>query len=80
MYIKNEDFNYLKNLLDTLDEAGKKRFMGALLKTGSERVGEEVKKIKVVDEGIFDKQGVERNEFITRTMIKKAYRQVKEGK
>jgi len=80
MYIKNEDFGYLKGLLDTLDEGGKKRLMGTLLKTGSERVGEEVEKIKVVGDEIYDQRGVDQKEFITRTMIKKAYKLAKGGK
>lgn len=80
MYIKNEDFEYLKNLQNGLSEDAKKIFMSALLKTGGERVGEEVKKIKVVGDEIYDQRGVDQKEFITRTMIKKAYKQVKEGK
>lgn len=80
MYIKNEDFDYLKNLLNGLNEEVKKKFMSTLLKTGSERVGEEMKRIKVVGEDISDRQVIDQKEFITRTMIKKAYKQAKEGR
>lgn len=80
MYIKNEDFDYLKNLLNGLNEEVKKKFMSTLLKTGNERVGEEMKKIKVVGEDISDRQVIDQKEFITRTMIKKVYREAKEGR
>jgi len=80
MYIKKEDFSYFEGLCKSLDEAKRKRFLEVLLKEGSKRSGEDIiSKIKIVGEEIFDVQGIEPGEFITRTMIKKAYKTAKEG-
>lgn len=79
MYIKKEDFNYLEGLCKGLDEAKRKRLLGILIKEGSRRSGEDVSKIKIIGDEIFDVQGIDPSEMITRTMIKKAYREVKEG-
>jgi len=79
MYIKNEDFSYLESLYKTLDEQKQKRFILALTKASGARSGEEaISKIQVVGDEIFDKRGTEAKEFITRTMIKKAYKAAKE--
>lgn len=80
MFIKKEDFAYLENLNKGLDEAGKKRFMEILRKSAASRAGEEVKKIQVVDDDIFDILAIEPVQFVTRTMIKKAYKTAKEAK
>jgi len=80
MYIKKEDFSYLEGLSKTLDEQKQKIFVTALTKAAGTRSGEEViKRIHVVGDEIFDEMGIDPKEFITRTMIKKAYRAVKEG-
>ena len=80
MYIKKKDFSYFEGLYKSLDETKRKRFLELLLKEGSKRSGEEtISKIKVVGDEIFDVQGIEPGEFITRTMIKKAYKTAKEG-
>jgi hypothetical protein len=78
MYIKKEDFNYFEGLYKSLDEAKRKRFLEVLLKASSKRVGTDITKIQVVGDEIFDERGIEPNEFITRTMIKKAYKATKE--
>lgn len=80
MYIKKEDFGYFEGLYKSLDEAKRKRFLELLLKEGSKRVGEDISKIQVVDDSIYDERGIEAGEFITRTMIKKAYKESKEEK
>ena len=80
MYIKKEDFGYLESLYKTFDDKKKKIFMAALLKATSVRSGEDViKKIEVVGDEIFDVRGIDPKEFITRTMIKKAYKAAKES-
>lgn len=79
MYIMKDDFNYLEGLHKSLDEAAKKKFMDALLKNANKRAGEEIGKINVVDDSIFDRKGIEPHEIITRTMIKKAYKEAKGG-
>ena len=80
MYIRKEDFTYFEGLYKSLDGAKRKRFLEVLLKEGSKRTGEDIiSKIKIVGEEIFDVQGIEPGEFITRTMIKKAYKAAKEG-
>ena len=78
MYTMKKDFAYLEGLHKSLDEVKQKKFMELLLKAGSKKVGEDVGKIKVVDDSLFDERGIEPQEFITRTMIKKAYKAAKE--
>jgi len=80
MYIKKEDFSYFEGLHKSLDEEKGKRFLEILVKEAGKKAGEDVSKIKVVGDEIFDVQGIEPGEFITRTMIKKAYKEAKEGK
>ena len=80
MYIKKNDFAYFEGLYKGLDEERKKKFLDILLKAGGKKAGEDVGKINVVDDSIFDERGIEPQEFITRTMIKKAYRETKEEK
>jgi len=80
MYIKQEDFNYLEGLYKTLDETQKNKLLSIITKTASKRIGEDVTKIQVVDDSIYDERGIEPGEFITRTMIKKAYKEAKGGK
>jgi hypothetical protein len=77
MYIKQEDFNYLEGLYKSLDETQRNKLLAIITKAASKRIGEEVNKINVVDDSIFDKQGFEPGEFITRTIIKKAYKEAK---
>ena len=72
-----EDFSYFDGLYKNLDEAKKKKFMDTLLKDVKKRAGEDTAKINIVDDTIFDKRGIEPHEFITRTMIKKAYKEAK---
>lgn len=78
MYIKKEDFKYFEGLYKTLDEERRKKFLDAIQKMGSKRIGIDITKIKVVGDEIFDERGIEPGEFITRTMIKKAYKAAKE--
>lgn len=80
MYIRKEDFGCFEGLYNGLDEAGKKRFLDMIAKAGSMRSGEEISKIRVVGDEILDVRGIEPGEFITRTMIRKAYKAAKEGK
>ena len=80
MYIKREHFSYFESLYNGLDDDKRKRFMDILKKSGSKRMGVDVEKIHIVDDSIFDEKGFEPGEFITRTMIKKAYKEAKEGK
>lgn len=78
MFIREKDFRYLEGLYKGLDEERKKRLLKILLKAGSKRSGEEdIKKIEVVDEEIFALRAIDPGEFITRTMIKKAYREAR---
>ncbi|MDA8091924.1 MAG: hypothetical protein M0Z52_12310 [Actinomycetota bacterium] len=81
MYIKENDFKYFDGLYKGLDEERRKKFLKILLKAGSQRSGEEeIKKIQVVGDEIFDVQAIAPEEFITRTMIKKAYKTAKREK
>lgn len=78
MFIKKEDFNYFESLNKGLDEVSRKRFLDILLKSASKKSGAEISKIQVVGDEIYDVRGIEGGEMITRTMIKKAYKEAKE--
>ena len=80
MYIKKEDFGYFEGLHKSLDEARRKKFLDILLKAGSKKIGEDISKIQVVDDSIYDERGIEPGEMITRTMIKKAYKEARGDK
>jgi len=77
MYIKKEDFTYLEGLHKSLDKEKQTAFMGILLLATSKKAGGTVAKINVVDDSIFDERGIEPQEFVTRTMIKRAYKAAK---
>lgn len=78
MFIKKEDFSYFEGLYKELDEVKRKKFLAALLKAGIKRSGENVSKIQVLSDEIFDERGVDPSEMITSTIIKKAYKTAKE--
>lgn len=78
MYMKKEDFTYFDSLYRGLDEEKRKNFSEALLKSGKDRIGEDISKIQILDSEILNAQGIEQKEIITRTMIKKAYKAAKE--
>ena len=78
MFIRENDFRYLEGLYKGLDEERQKRLLKILLKAGSRRSGEEdIKKIEVVDDEIFALRAIDPAQFITRTMIKKAFKEAK---
>lgn len=79
MYIKKEDFSYLEGLCKTLQEDKRKKLLDILLKAIGKKAGEDISKIKIIGDEIFDMQGIEPEEIITRTLIKKAYKEAKEG-
>ena len=80
MFIRENDFRYLEGLYKGLDEERQKKLLQILLKSGSRRSGEEdIKKIQVVDDEMLGLQAIEPGEFITKTMIRKAYRKTRKG-
>jgi hypothetical protein len=78
MYIKKGDFSYFETLNKDLDEGKRKKFLAVLLQGGARKTGEDITKIQVVGDEIFDERGIDPKEFITRTMIKHAYKTAKE--
>lgn len=79
MFIKKEDFKYLETLCQGLDGEKRKIFLKLLAQAASVRAGEDLLgKIKVVGDEIIGERGTEPSEWITRTMIKKAYKEVKQ--
>ena len=77
MYINKEDHEYFMGLLKSLDEAGQEKLVNQLRKAASDKVGADISKIKVYDDSIFDVQAIDPSEIVTRTMIKKAYKEIK---
>ncbi len=77
MLIKREDYTYLDGLYKTLTPAQQERFMTSLL--GKGRTGELSERVRIVGDEIYGEQGVEQKDWVTRTMIKKAYKEAKQG-
>lgn len=79
MFIRNSDFSYLEGLYQSLDEETRKRFLALLVKGASVRVREEIlKSIQVVGDEIHNVRGTDPKEWVTRTMIKRAYKEAKQ--
>ena len=79
MFIKKEDFKYLETLCLGLDVEMKKRLLKLLAQAASVRAGEDLLgKVKVVGDEIIGERGTEPSEWVTRTMIKKAYKEAKQ--
>lgn len=79
MYIAQEDFQYIETLIKGLDEETRKVFHEHLVRDAAAKAGKkDIGKIKVVGEDIRDRQGIDPGEWVTRTMIKKAFREAKE--
>lgn len=77
MFIKREDYAYLEGLYRTLTPAQQERFMTSLL--GKGRTGELADRVRIVGDEIYGERGVDQKDWVTRTMIKKAYRDAKQG-
>lgn len=77
MFIKREDYQYLEGLCKSLSAPQQERLMTALL--GKDRSGSLGERVRIVGEEIYDSQGVEQKDWITRTMIKKAFKDAKQG-
>jgi hypothetical protein len=77
MYIKLEDFAYFEDLSKTLKEEQRKNFIALLKKITKEK---EVDKIVIVTDEYLNTHGINPSDFITKTQIKKLYKEVKSGK
>ncbi len=77
MLIKREDYTYLDGLYKTLTPPQQERFMTSLL--GKGRTGELSERVRIVGDEIYGEQGVDQKDWVTRTMIKKAYKEAKQG-
>ena len=76
MLIKREDYTYLDGLYKTLTPPQQERFMTSLL--GKGRAGELSERVRIVGDEIYGEQGVDQKDWVTRTMIKKAYKEAKQ--
>ncbi len=77
MFIKREDYAYLEGLYRTLGPVQQERFMTSLL--GKGRTGELAERVRIVGDEIYGERGVDPKEWVTRTMIKKAYKEAKQA-
>lgn len=77
MFIKREDYAYLEGLYRTLAPAQQEQFMTSLL--GKDKTGELGERVRIVGDEIYGEQGVDQKDWVTRTMIKKAYKDAKQG-
>ena len=81
MYIRRKDLGYFYSLLRTLDEEKKKRLAEILRKDCEKRSGkEEISEVIAVDERTIELEEIEPEELLTRTMIKKALKAVRDEK
>jgi hypothetical protein len=78
MFITREDYRYLEGLFESLSPVQREHLMSRLLgknASGSGLAG----RVRIVGDEIYDEQGVDAKDWITRTMIKKAYKEAKAG-
>jgi hypothetical protein len=80
MYIKEQDYRYFENLSKEFDEKKKEKFMKLIREVAKKKTGKDVEKIKIIDDKFLMAQSIEDNEILTKTMIKKAYKLLKEEK
>lgn len=80
MNITKKDYLYAEQLVRSLDEIGWSRFLGLLESADIGRDGSEVTKFTIVSDPIPERMALAPNDFVTRTMIKKAYQAAMEGK
>lgn len=80
LFITREDYRYLEGLHESLAPAQRERFMTGLLGKGRPDAGSQglAERVRIVGQEIYDEQGVDPKEWITRTMIKKAYKEAKQ--
>jgi hypothetical protein len=67
-------------LCESLDEPVQEKFINQVRKAGSEKAGTDVTIFGVIDDSIYNVQATDSIEIFTRTMIKKAYKAIKEDK
>jgi hypothetical protein len=75
VFIKREDYTYLEGLYRTLTPAQQERFMASLL--GKGKTGDLAERVRIVGDEIYGEQGVDQKDWVTRTMIKKSYKEAK---
>jgi predicted phosphatase len=81
MYIRKKDLEYFYHLIETLDEDKKKRLAEILRKDCEKRSGKkEVAEVVAVDDRTIELEEIEPEELLTRTMIKKALKAVRDEK
>lgn len=79
MYIRRKDLEYFYSLLRTLDKEKKKRLTEILKKNCEKRSGnKEISEVIAVDERTIELEEIEPEELLTRTMIKKALKVVRD--
>ena len=71
IYIRKKDFAYFENLLQSLDEPKRQKFIKALARQVRSTSKEHIIKVYVIDD--FDKQAIDLKDFIYRGMINKTY-------
>ena len=79
MFIKRNDYEYVVKLYESLDEETQKQFLSSFLKAVGARAGEDLRQaIRGVTEQIVNEQAIESKQWVTRTMIQKVYKEVKD--
>jgi hypothetical protein len=78
MFIKERDYDYFLALHESLDADTRKRFMAHFLKAVKAKTGEDLQRaIRVVTDQVLDERAIEPEEWVTRTTIKKVYKEIK---
>lgn len=79
LFITREDYRYLEGLHESLTPPRRERLMALLLGKTKPEAGREglADRVRIVGEEIYNEQGVDPKEWLTRTMIKKAYKDAK---
>ncbi|MFA5073081.1 MAG: hypothetical protein WC539_04205 [Nitrospirota bacterium] len=77
--IKGTDYSYFEELVRRLDGLRQVKLLKAVRKMAGEKAVDKNQKIQIIPDDVYLGQlAVPENKFISRTMIKKAYKAVKE--
>jgi len=77
LYIKEEDFKYLEVINKTLPEPKRGVITEKIIKMMSKKFNIQFKVITILADDYLNTHGIDNGQIITKTLIKKLYREIK---
>jgi hypothetical protein len=79
MYIKEEDFGYLTIALKTLNTKQRELVVNGILKEMSKKLNTKISVLTILTDEVLNTRGIEPEQIVTKTLIKKIYKEIKNG-